>query len=256
MGIVLFFLLYNTALAARVGVNHWRRARDPSVPGLPRRLTNAHLAVFGARQLLFMTVLVVTFHVGAWSAASVGIPARVRWPETILAGELGFLAVLVGNLLLLLVLRRLGVMRLVAARGNLRVWPRGRIAKWFAGSFIMVFNPFVEELVMRGVLIHQWGLILGSPVLPIVVGFVLNGALHWYQGWRMQAWHAMYFAVAVCLLYSPWGLPAAMAAHVLGDVLPIVTLKRNLKSAHRARRRLRRAAHGGGVNLERAKDSA
>jgi hypothetical protein len=53
----------------------------------------------------------------------------------------------------------------------------------------------------------------------------------------------MYFAVAVWLLYSPWGLPAAMAAHVLGDVLPILLLRRNLKSAQKARRRaLRKAA--------------
>jgi len=229
-----FFLLYVVALAVRVGVR-----RQPP----PNRLTHAQLRLFGGRQLLFVAVLLVTFQTGSWTAASVGIPAQIRWPDTILAGELGFLAVLVGNLLLMLALRRLGPMRLVAARGNLRVWPRGRIAKWFAALFIMVFNPFVEELVMRGVLIHHWGLMLGSPVLPIVVGFVLNGALHWYQGWRMQAWHAMYFAVAVWLLFSPWGLPAAMAAHVLGDVLPILLLKRNLKAAHNARRRaLRKAA--------------
>ena len=235
MGVLLFFLLYNVALAVRVCL----RRRQP----LPNRLTNAQLRSFGGRQLLFTVVLFATFQSGAWTGASVGIPPQIRWPETILAGELGFLAVLIGNLLLLLALRRLGPMRLVAARGNLRIWPRGRVAKWFAALFIMVFNPFVEELVMRGILIHHWGLMLGSPLLPIAVGFLLNGALHWYQGWRMQTWHAMYFAVAVWLLYSPWGLPAAMAAHVLGDVLPILLLRRNLKSAHNARRRaLRRAA--------------
>jgi membrane protease YdiL (CAAX protease family) len=234
MGIVLFFLAYNCLLAARVAM----RRREP-----PNRLSNHQLRNFGARQLLFSAVLALGYAVGQWDAASVGIPAQIRWADTLLAGELGFLVVLVCNLLLLLALRRLGVMRLVAARGNLRIWPRGRVAKWFAALFIMVFNPFVEELVMRGVLIHQWGLILGSPALPIFVGLLLNGALHWYQGWRMQAWHAIYFAMAVCLLYSPWGLPAAITAHVLGDVLPILLLKRNLRSAHRARRRaLRKAA--------------
>ena len=234
MGFVLFFLVYTTALAVRVALR-----RQP----LPRRLSNAALRSFGARQVLFVVVLCLGFLSGGLSAGSVGIPHRIRWPETILAGEIAFLAVLVGNLLLMLALRRLGPMRLVAARGNLRAWPRGRPDKWLAAVVIMVFNPFVEELVMRGVLIHQWGLILGSPVLPIITGVVLNGALHWYQGWRMQAWHAMYFTVAVWLLYSPWGLPAAMAAHVLGDVLPVLLLKRNLKASHAARRReLRRAA--------------
>lgn len=234
MGIVLFFLAYTGMLVARVVTR-----RNPPAS----RLTDRQLRNFGVRQLLFVAVLALAWQQGWWTLASVGIPAQIRWPETLLAGEVGFLAVVLCNLLLMIVLRRLGVMRLVAARGNLRIWPRGRAAKWVAALFIMVFNPFVEELVMRGVLIHQWGLVLGSPVLPIAIGFLLNGALHWYQGWRMQAWHAMYFAVAVWLLYSPWGLPAAMAAHVLGDVLPILLLKRNLRAAHAARRReLRRAA--------------
>jgi len=220
MGIVLFLLAYTGMLVARVVTR-----RNPPAS----RLTHRQLRNFGVRQLLFVAVLALAWQRGWWTLASVGIPAQVRWPETLLAGEVGFVAVVLCNLLLMIVLRRLGVMRLVAARGNLRIWPRGRAAKWVAALFIMVFNPFVEELVMRGVLIHQWGLLLGSPVLPIAIGFLLNGALHWYQGWRMQAWHAMYFAVAVWLLYSPWGLPAAMAAHVLGDVLPILLLKRNLK---------------------------
>jgi hypothetical protein len=234
MGFVLFFLVYNVLLAARVATR-----QQP----IPRRLSIVSLRNFGIRQLLFSVVLYLGFLSHGVSAAALGIPARIHWLDTILAGEVGFLVALVANLLLMLALRRLGPMQLVAARGNLRIWPRGRVAKWFAALFIMGFNPFVEELVMRGVLIHQWALLIGSPVMPILVGFVLNGALHWYQGRRMQAWHAMYFGVAVCLLYSPWGLPAAIVAHVLGDVLPVVLLKRNLSAARAARRRaLRRAA--------------
>jgi membrane protease YdiL (CAAX protease family) len=90
---------------------------------------------------------------------------------------------------------------------------------------------------MRGILIHQWGEMIGSPVLPVVIGFLLNAALHLYQGWRSQLWHAMFFGAAVYLLYSPWGLAAAMVAHVLGDVLPIVVLRRQLKLIRRSRLR-------------------
>ncbi len=135
--------------------------------------------------------------------------------------------------------RTLGRMRLVAIRGNLRVWPRDRAGKQFAMLFIMVFNPFTEELVMRGILIHQWGLMLGSPAIPIAIGLLLNGALHWYQGWRMQLWHAMFFCIAVILLYSPWGLAAAITAHVFGDVMPFVRLRRQLLRARATRRALR-----------------
>lgn len=241
MLLVVFFLAYVGMLAVTQGHAHWKRARDPSVPPLPRRLTARHLAQFAGRQLLFVAVLAFAWSHGEWTLDSVGIPRDIRWLDTILAGEIGFLAVILANLCLLWLARAVPRMRLVAARGNLRAWPRGRGAKLIAVVFIMGFNPIVEELVMRGVLIHQWGAMLGSPLVPIAVGFVLNGVLHWYQGWRMQLWHAQFFAAAVILLYSPWGLPAAMVAHVFGDVLPLLLLGRNLKRAHAAQRRMLRA---------------
>jgi membrane protease YdiL (CAAX protease family) len=230
------------ALAGWSGYRTWKRARDPSMPPAPRRLTRWQLFEIGGRQLLFAAILAVSWQYGAWTRESVGIPGHIRWPDTILAGEVGFLAVILVYAAVVWLARRLAPMRLAAVRGNLRLWPRGRAAKWFAALFIMVFNPFVEELVMRGLLIHQWGLVLGSPVLPIVAGFLLNAMLHLYQGWRMQLWHALYFVTAVVLLYSPWGLPAAMVAHVFGDVLPILALRRQLKSVRRSRQRARRAA--------------
>lgn len=242
MAVVLFFLAYSSALAAMICRRLWKRAHDPATPPAPRRLTRAQLFEFGGRQLLFVAVLGLAWIYGGWTRDSVGIPADIRWADTILAGEIGFLAVLLVNLAALWLTRQLAPMRHVAARGNLRLWPRGRGAKWLAALFIMGFNPFVEELVMRGVLIHQWGVILGSPVVPIIVGFLLNALLHIYQGWRMQMWHGLFFTVAVTLLYSPWGLPAAMVAHVFGDVLPLMTLRNQLRYVRRKRQRERRQA--------------
>jgi membrane protease YdiL (CAAX protease family) len=239
MTVVVFFLAYMSGLAWISTRRIWRRARDPDAPPAPRRLTNRQLLHFGGRQLLFTAVLVIAWTQGGWTPQSIGVPEKIDWIETILAGELGFLAVILANLAVVVLARKLGAMRLIAARGNLRLWPRGRAAKWLAALFIMVFNPFTEELVMRGILIHQWGDMLGSPALPIVAGFVLNGALHWYQGWRMQLWHAQYFAVAVILLYSPWGLPAAMVAHLFGDTLPILALGRTLRYVRKSRQRER-----------------
>ena len=61
MGVLLFFLLYNLALAARACL----RQRPP-----PNRLTNAQLRNFGGRQLLFTAVLFLTFQWGEWTGAS------------------------------------------------------------------------------------------------------------------------------------------------------------------------------------------
>ena len=240
MALLLFFLAYTCALALRACWRLWQRACDPSMAPVPRRLTRGQLIEFGGRQILFTAVLFLGWQYGAWTRESVGIPELIRWSDTILAGEIAFLVVLLANAGVSLLARRLQRMRAAAARGNLRLWPRHAVAKWIAALFIMGFNPFVEELVMRGILIHQWGLMLGSPVLPIIVGFLLNAALHLYQGWRVQLWHAMFFGAAVYLLYSPWGLPAAIVAHVLGDVLPIVVLRRQLKLIRKSRQRERR----------------
>ncbi|HEX6397096.1 MAG TPA: CPBP family intramembrane glutamic endopeptidase [Steroidobacteraceae bacterium] len=177
----------------------------------------------------------------AWTPESVGWRRETPLIESFLAGEIAYLLVLLVNLLILRVAGRYRSMRLAAVRGNLRIVPRGKVARWLAAIFIMVFNPFTEEIVMRGILIHQWGLLLGSPVIPIAVGLLLNGALHWYQGWRMQMWHALFFCAVVTLLYSPWGLAGAITAHLFGDVFPLLFLRRQLRGAHKARRLARRA---------------
>jgi hypothetical protein len=238
MALVVFFLCFNCALIAAYLHHRRRQRRNPDAPA-PRRMSGAQLRAFGWRQVFLAAMLVYTYVHGDWTAASVGIHSPHLWLESILAGEVAFLALMLGYMLLLRVTGLMQVMRLAATRGNLTVWPRRRSHKVFAVVFIMGFNPFTEELVMRGILVHHWGLLLGSAVIPIVVGLVLNGLLHWYQGWRMQPWHAMYFATAVALLYSPWGLAAAITAHVLGDVLPFVHLRRNLLRARAVARATR-----------------
>src|SRR5688572_8053584 len=243
MALVVFFLGFNCILIAAY-LQHRRRQERGAGAAVPRRLTGEQLRSFGFRQLFLAAMLVYTFVRGDWTAASVGIHSPHLWLESILAGEVAFLALGLVYVFLLRVTGLMPVMRLAAARGNLKVWPRRRSHKIIAMVFIMGFNPFTEELVMRGILVHQWGLLLGSAVLPIAVGLVLNALLHWYQGWRMQPWHAMYYATAVALLYSPWGLTAAVTAHVLGDVLPFVHLRRNLQRA-RAAARTARATRAG-----------
>jgi membrane protease YdiL (CAAX protease family) len=235
MAIVTMLLAYNCLLVAAFIHHRWKLAK-PGAPPLPKRLGNAEVAQFGIRQLALVGLLAYTFERYAWTPESVGFRPGTPLMECILAGEIAFLLVVLVNHAILRLTGKFRSMRLVAVRGNLRIVPRGRVAKWAMAIFVMVFNPFTEEIVMRGILIHQWGLLLDSPAIPIAVGFVLNGALHWYQGWRMQMWHALFFGAAVTLLYSPWGLAAAITAHVFGDVLPLVTLRRQLRAAHKARR--------------------
>lgn len=235
MALVACFLTFNVVLLGIYFRQQWQRARQENPPPRATRLSKAELYSFGLRQIFFVTFLAFSHLQGDWTAASVGFHGREYWLYSVLAGELAYLGLALVYALMLRLAGKFAFMRQTAMRGNLRIWPRGRTQKWLAALFIMGFNPFTEEIVMRGVLIHHWGLAIGSPVIPIIVGFVLNGALHWYQGWRMQLWHAMFFTVAVSLLYSSFGLTAAITAHVFGDVMPIVQLRRQQKAARRAR---------------------
>lgn len=236
MGLVAFFLALNVWLVGRFVYGRWQRARLADPPPQPRRLTGAELANFAWRQVGLVLFIGYGYVNGHWTVESVGLHGRAHWTDSVLAGELAFLGLAILYALLLRFSGTLTLMRATATRGNLRIWPRGHARKWIAAIFIMVFNPFTEEIVMRGILIHHWGLALGSAVLPIVVGFLLNAGLHWYQGWRMQLWHALFFAMVVWLLYSSFGLVAAITAHVLGDVLPIVSLRKQQRAVRRARR--------------------
>lgn len=236
MPIVVFLLTFNCILVASYLHLRWKHARHPEAAPIPKRLTGAQLRSFGFRQILFVVILAYSYSHRDWTAASVGVHNPDMWLESILAGEIAFIGLVLAYALCLRVAGIVTPMRLAAARGNLTAWPRRRVEKIIAVIFIMVFNPFTEELVMRGILIHHWALQLGSPVVPIAVGFALNALLHLYQGWRMQLWHALYFAMAVGLLYSPWGLTAAITAHVFGDTLPFLHLRRNLLKARAARR--------------------
>jgi membrane protease YdiL (CAAX protease family) len=235
MTTVALFLAFVLTIACIDLHARWRRSRVANPPPLLRRLPARRVRQIAIAQLLVAAALVVSFSMGGWTLDSVGIDPSEWWAWPVLAGELAFLALV---LVYALAVRMLGMtarMRVVANRGNLCAWPRGRVNKWIAVIAFMVFNPFTEELVMRGILIHQWGQLLGSPLLPIAVGFGLNATLHWYQGWRMQLWHALFFTTAVCLLYSPWGLTAAITAHVFGDVLPFLALRNNLRRARKER---------------------
>jgi hypothetical protein len=235
-GWIALFLVTMGLLAARQAYEFWQRVRGQRMPPRARRLPGSRLGGIAVVQISIVICLVAGYG-HRWTFESVGLRPLIPFDVyLILAGELGFLAVVLAHLLVLKLTGAYGRLHREGNRANLSIWPRERWAKWLAGILIMGFNPFTEELVMRGILVHQWGELLGSPTVPIVVGALLNGALHIYQGWRLQLWHALFFTMAVALLYSPWGLGAAIAAHVFGDVLPIVTLRRNQRRLRKRRR--------------------
>lgn len=117
------------------------------------------------------------------------------------------------------------------------IWPRSRwqkVAAWFA---FCVFNPVIEELLFRGVLVYQSALATNAIWTPLLVGFAVSVGNHWYQGRRMMALHVPFYWIAVGLLFSPLGLGGAIGFHIAGDVVPVSMMARQLKEFRQRHRR-------------------
>ena len=124
-------------------------------------------------------------------------------------------------------------------------WPRDPFEKRLVVLSAFV-NPFTEEVIFRGFFVFQLSQHLGSLKLALVIGLALCLLLHLYQGFASLPEHALVYAIVVCLLYSPLGLPGAIGFHLAGDVLPLIMLKRDLRSwreRNRGRRGMSSSVH-------------
>jgi len=118
-----------------------------------------------------------------------------------------------------------------------KLWPRGRVNKKLA-FLAFVLNPITEELLFRGILVYQFSLLTGSVAIPLIVGLSAMIATHLYQGWpAILTGHIPMYGVMVALLFSPMGLAAAIGFHMLGDLVPVLSLKRYIRMYRNQNRR-------------------
>jgi membrane protease YdiL (CAAX protease family) len=133
----------------------------------------------------------------------------------------------------------------VVCDGNFRamasIMPRSRRQQVTTILALCVFNPVTEELLYRGILVHQLAIAIDSLGLALLLGLAVTLGNHAYQGLQAATTHLPFYLIAVALLYSPWGMAAAIAFHFAGDVFPTATLRNDL-GAYRQRHRARRAA--------------
>jgi membrane protease YdiL (CAAX protease family) len=209
-----------------------------TVTGRPKLRRAPHPAGSNALQwqLMLCGWLAFLAYPEQWTWSTVGLKTEV--PVAISAG-IGFIAYAVLVALLTAVIHFSGVAGLVldgTVRSMAALIPRGRGQKAMAWIAFCVFNPVIEELLFRGVLIYQTSLVIGSPWLPIAAGLVVNIGNHWYQGRRSMLLHIPFFAIAVGLLFSPLGLAGAIGFHIAGDIVPMSLMRRQMRQ-FRARHR-------------------
>lgn len=111
--------------------------------------------------------------------------------------------------------------------------PRRKADYWRFYTGLCLLNPFVEEIVYRGILVSLLAYAVDNVFLAIAVGLTASIAAHLYQGWVLMPFHLLFHGTAIALLFSPGGLISCIAFHVAGDVVPVA------KNVYRSRRRLR-----------------
>jgi membrane protease YdiL (CAAX protease family) len=178
-------------------------------------------------QLCLVGVVLWGFRHGGWDAASVGITPM----HPIEAFAIGFFVYYLFILALQFILTQMGKLTVVRAR-NLAslayIWPRSRRQKLYAFVAVCFLNPFTEELLFRGILVHQFHQLIGSLYLPLAVGLLVNLGNHLYQGPQAVFTHVPFYFLTVALLYSPAGLVGCFGFHFAGDWFPVVGMKKGL----------------------------
>ena len=191
-------------------------------------------------QMLMSAFLVATFRLDGWNWESVGLTTTLHPLVSLAIGMVDYYGMCVALYGCMRAARVADLAEDSYFQVLASVWPRSPGQKLLATTAICVFNPIVEELLFRGILVHQFGLILGSATIPILSGLAAHLANHIYQGTWGLATHVPFFMLATALLYSPAGLLGAVGFHVAGDLLPVRGMK-NAMLRYRDRHRRRRS---------------
>ncbi|MBL9164873.1 MAG: hypothetical protein JNL18_19245 [Planctomycetaceae bacterium] len=210
---------------ARAVANSSHEAARPRL----RRPANAAGGALLRWQAILAVWLALVAYPNAWTWETVGF----KGPASTIAGLcVGILVYALFTALLTFYLRASGGLEKFAddsTRTMAGIWPRPRRQKAAAWIAFCVFNPVIEELLFRGVLVYQAALAMNSIWAPLLVGFAASIGNHWYQGRRMMALHIPFYWVAVGLLFSPLGLGGAIGFHIAGDVAPVSLMARQLR---------------------------
>lgn len=235
VGVALLFGAISVLFAAVRLARQRRRARAGSSVGKRRRVSVARFALF---QAVVVLTLYASYRAGDWTLEGAGVSERVSPLVAFVTGvgEFGLFTLLV-QWTFAFVGSPFAYLQ-AATRANALFAPRGRVRRLSMTAIATLINPVTEELLFRGLLVHQF-VVVGAPVwMALSVGALVNATNHAYQGRLAVVFHLTFYAAVVGLLFSPVGLCGAIGFHFAGDVLPVIQYRAQLR-AYRAARRAR-----------------
>ena len=244
---VVFAFLVAIATALRLllrALSNYRlskRAENPKAGALLRRQAVHRGSARGVfvRYSILSAVLVVLYQSGAWNAISIGLTRRESLTMAVVAGVFLYYPLLYAYGIVTLLFKQQAAEQRAGLHVTFRNLPRNRVERCVAVGIVCLVNPVVEEVIFRGLLVHQSALLTGNLPRALAVGALVNALNHGYQGWRAAPFHLVFYGAAVSLMYSSYGLAAAIALHYAADAVPLLGLKERLAAYRKARRAMR-----------------
>lgn len=182
----------------------------------------------------------LTSYNGGWNFTSVGLKFEIAPIISLIVGNICYILFVFALTKILKIFKLLETIEDDTYRVMVRLIPRQKLAKVLLLIGACVFNPITEELMFRGILVHQLGLFLNNNWLAIALGLFVNIGNHVYQGRLQITTHTIFYLIVVALLYSPFGLIGAIGFHFAGDIYPFMLVKKSAIE-YRNRRRNKRA---------------
>jgi membrane protease YdiL (CAAX protease family) len=110
-----------------------------------------------------------------------------------------------------------------------QILPRNKSAKLYFIISVCILNPFIEEIIYRGILVYYIGNYFNIYWLSIIIGLVFCLGVHLYQGVYNMYFHLLFYFISVALLFSPLGLVASFGLHFAGDIFPTLNIRKSIK---------------------------
>lgn len=238
MELLLFILAAYIALATvissiRLFVSNRRKQTAPSnhrrtakllVPR-PRKWQGIRYIV---SQLFIALIIIFGYVVGDWQPHELGFkPDLPIWAAIAIGSGIYYLLMQVIRFIAR-IFGFLDFMRDTSFYAMRTIWPRSCHNKVLTAIAVCIFNPWTEEILFRGVLIYALGVYIGSFPKAIALGLIINLTVHLYQGHAALISHAIFYLVVISILFSPLGMAGAIGFHIAGDVLPVVTFRKQM----------------------------
>ena len=190
-------------------------------------------------QITLLFLLFYLYVAGGWTAESTGIKRELSWPLAFAIGVLAYFVFIYSLDFLLRGMLLADRLHDANVRTLARLWPRHRADRTFLLTGVCLLNPITEELVFRGILVHQSAIVFESVLLAVLLGLLINIGNHVYQGLAPLAVHIPLYFVVVAIIFSPLGLIGAIGFHFAADAWPFISFRRSL-AAYKERQRQRR----------------